>query len=144
HYTIRFAPYGINSGVPITSPPGGAWEIDLADGQNLTQRDFLTPGNGETVVWGTVFVDANRNGTRDPGEGPAQGQRFYLDYNGNRLPDGSEPSAVTASDGTYGFINVSSAAYDVRRIEVAGSMQTAPPGRGGQHITVSAGSVVET
>lgn len=66
-------------------------------------------------IQGTVFQDANQNGTYDSGEDGAQGWTVYVDLNNNGQLDVTDPSAVTTSDGIYRIFNLSpDTAYTLR------------------------------
>ena len=67
-----------------------------------------------TSVAGSVWLDANRNGWRDPDEHELSGIRVFQDANGNGHWDSSadgqspEPSSLTDSEGTFRLLTGSS------------------------------------
>jgi len=88
--------------------------------EKLEDRHLLASVSGE------VFFDANQDGLRQPGEGPAADVRVYLDQNSNGRFDLSEVSTTTDVDGVYGFPQVSSGNYQIRLAPSPGLVQTAP------------------
>lgn len=59
-----------------------------------------------TLITGTVFDDANGNGTRDGGEPGLAGWTAYADNNRNGVFDPGEASALTDADGIYSLDTV--------------------------------------
>ena len=81
------------------------------------------------AVSGTVYSDANNNGTRDAGEGGAAGRTTYIDINGNSSFDATEPSATTDAQGYYVIpTSLNSGTYQLRVVVPSGVYCTAPPG----------------
>ena len=122
----------------------GSYAINLEAGQTRNDVSFgvrpdLIGSSGDTGISGYVFLDANNNGTRDPGEGKS-GVVVYLDLNNNGIRDNGEVPATTREDaegtpsideaGLYEFFNLPPAAYSVRLDLTAGSTldmrQTSP------------------
>jgi hypothetical protein len=88
----------------VREQPMAGWIQTTADpapftpvsSQNVTGLLF---GNFHTVtISGTVYVDLNRNGVRDPGEPGVPGFTIQLDLNSDGTID---QTAVTAADGSY-------------------------------------------
>jgi hypothetical protein len=86
--------------------------VKVNPGLNTIAQDFanynvsvIVPGS----VTGTIWNDSNVNGVRDltptaePGLG---GWTVFVDTNGDKILSAGEPSAVTASDGTYAISGV--------------------------------------
>ncbi|MBX3437473.1 MAG: hypothetical protein KF861_08290, partial [Planctomycetaceae bacterium] len=74
---------------------------------------------------GTVFVDANQNGTYDLGETPLSGWTVYLDVNGNGQLDPGELVARTNSRGAYAFYKLATDTnYTVTRVLQPGFYDT--------------------
>ncbi len=89
--------------------------ISLASGQSGLNYDFgeLSPAS----VSGYVYVDANNNGTFDPGETPIAGVTLtLLDASGKS----TGLTAVTDSNGFYQFSNLTPGAYGVAEAQPAG------------------------
>ena len=96
--------------------------IPLASGQSGLNYDFgeLLPAS----VSGYVYVDANNNGSFDPGETPIAGVKVtLLDASGK--PTGA--TAVTDSSGFYRFDNLMPGTYGV-----VGDPAGRIPGRAGR------------
>jgi VCBS repeat-containing protein len=75
-------------------------------------------------ITGTVFQDANENGTREPGEPGIGGWAMFLDTNGDAILNPGEPSAVTTADGTYRFPTVAVGSATVFEIPADGMRPT--------------------
>ena len=73
---------------------------------------------------GTVFSDANSNGSRDAGETGVSGMTVYLDANGNGTLDSGELTTSTDGSGAYNFPTVLPGTYSVRLSLPAGWTQT--------------------
>jgi uncharacterized delta-60 repeat protein len=86
------------------------------------------PAPAPGSVTGTVFNDANRNGTRDSGEGGIANRTVYVDANGNNALDTGERSAVTNASGVYLLTGLLPGTYALRQILPGGFTQTAPSG----------------
>lgn len=77
-------------------------------------------------VAGTVYNDANANGSRDGSEGGRGGVTVFADLNHNGAQDNAEPSAVSAADGTYQIANVPPGNQSIMPVSPAGSRCTQP------------------
>jgi fimbrial isopeptide formation D2 family protein len=79
-------------------------------------------GERGTPISGTVFVDTNNNGTRDPGEPPLGGVTVTLkDANGNTVA-----TTTTQPDGSYSFPNLPAGTYTVEETQPAGYANGTP------------------
>ena len=78
------------------------------------------------VIEGSLFNDANHNGTQDPGEGGLANWTVYLDTNHNGLMDAGEPRTNTDSLGHYRFSDLRPGTYWVRQVTKSGYGRTAP------------------
>jgi fimbrial isopeptide formation D2 family protein len=113
---------GINLPTPATTAPN--------DPSNATGYLF---GERGTPVTGTVFVDTNNNGTRDPGEPPLGGVTVELrDGNGNPIDSdpntaGVQPTtATTNASGNYSFPGLPAGNYQVVETQPAGLGSSTP------------------
>ena len=84
----------------------------------------MTPG--QSVLFGQVFGDANRNGVRDAGEASLSGVTVYLDANHNGRLDRGELSAMTNPQGGFSFYHLAAGAYTIREVVPSGYTQTTP------------------
>lgn len=137
----------LTSGAPSgTSPwPSGAWSMwqytsnrtvagfTANVDSNVANADvstfynmFKIPSSAKGSISGTLFADANENGTRDVGEAVLAGRSVYLDADNDGTRDPGELQAVTNANGLYTFTNVPEGAHRVRQIVPAGNNATGP------------------
>ena len=74
------------------------------------------------AITGTVFSDANGNGTLDSGEQGVSGRTVFLDKNHNGILDAGEPTTVTNASGNYAFLAVPAGTYTVREVVPSGTV----------------------
>ena len=88
-------------------------------GEEYEDNDF---GNWQPAnKSGMKFEDLDADGVKDAGETGLAGWTIYVDYNDNGVFDAAdEPSAVTASDGTYTITGINPGTYKVREELQAG------------------------
>jgi uncharacterized delta-60 repeat protein len=111
---------------------------NVVDGGPGTDRATTDPNDTVTNVevlinsdiGGTVYNDANGNGTRDAGEASLGGFHVYLDANNNGVFDAGEVDANTGNLGpsNYFLRYLSAGSYTVRVEPQAGWQATAPAG----------------
>ena len=98
-----------------------------ANGTANLREDFglfsppVPPGVPPANISGTVYLDSNVNGTRDPGERPIPGTTVYLngrDDSGNVVAR----TAVTDVNGNYRFDNLAPGSYTVREQQPDGKL----------------------
>ncbi len=145
-YTVTGVAYGSNvirevlqSGFVSTNYPGGATTLTILNGENRTGVSFGNHEPADYAVSGTVFYDANRNGTLDAGERGLSGITLYIDSNNNGSLDIGEPTTVTSSDlfftpavnevGTYSFTRLVRGNYQIREVVPAELNATADSNR---------------
>ena len=110
-YSVRTVPASADRA--CASPSGCAYAIGGTSGSSYSGRDFGSYV-GATVS-GAVFEDADADGApREGGEPPAQGLRVYLDADDNGVREASEPTTLTAADGSYSFRGVTAQTWLVR------------------------------
>ncbi|HEX4792867.1 MAG TPA: SdrD B-like domain-containing protein [Humisphaera sp.] len=97
--------------------------------------------NAPASISGTVFKDANANGTLDSGETGLAGRTVYIDKNKNGQLDSGEATAITAANGTYSFKNLIAGSYRIADVTPAGWRQTAPLA-GFFDVTVTSGQII--
>src|SRR5262249_20388451 len=105
-------------GQPAAKGPDGRPGVSAGS----TTFDTAVPG----LVGGTVFLDVNANGAREPGETALSGQVVYLDLNNNGRLDPGEPSAVTDASGVFTLSGVVAGTYTLRVQPFPGDAVTGP------------------
>ncbi len=91
---------GGSSGTGVNIPGLSPEDISIDTGAETVE--FETPSApGLTQVEGIVYLDTNRNGTLEPGDGRLQGAVVYLDDNRNGQLDEGEISVISGADGAY-------------------------------------------
>ena len=90
---------------------------------------------------GTVYRDANNNGSRNTGEAGVAGVRVFLDADGDDRLDSGERTAVTDSAGVYRFSPLAAGNYTVRMVTPLG-YKRATPSAGEHAVQVSSGRAV--
>ncbi len=97
------------------SPGSGVQDVFLPSFPQSTNFALTAPTNAFPsnpapgslgMVMGVVFNDANADGIRNNGEAGAAGVRVFIDANQNGAYDSGEVVAMTASNGSFVFTNV--------------------------------------
>ena len=106
--TATTLPSGVTQSFPVGFTNHRTTTFTLSDGQNYTAADLgYSPTAGTATFGDLVWVDADNDGVRDPGEIGRGGVtvRLHLDTNNNGVVDGAEVvvSTTTAPDGSYLF-----------------------------------------
>jgi hypothetical protein len=115
---VGHAPAAIGVGSPDTdSSPSPTSVATASDGTPLTSIDFGFVLGG---ISGTVFVDDNGNGTRDPDEAGLAGVTVAL----NGAPGAT---ATSGADGVYEFSGLLAGAYQVAAPEPAAGLALGTP-----------------
>jgi hypothetical protein len=135
----------------------GSWPADLRDdGSIIGSTAFAIMSLGRVgqppIVNGTVFDDADANGTRSTSlgsrvarnvaEAGLAGATVYVDVNGDGVLDNNEPSTTSGADGTYSLQNLPEGTYTVREIPQAGFECTSPPGCAYANIEMTLGATI--
>ena len=144
--------------VPLTGSPAlGAGSVALVPaGVTTDQRGFSRVVNGKVdigavevqnasssaVITGTVFSDANGDGTQDNGEGGLAAVQVYLDLGNVGHFVTGDPSTTTNATGGYTLPGLAAGNFIVRQVPTAGYAQTSPAGGLGHHVTVSTGQTL--
>ena len=114
-----------NSSVGFTNWTLGS--LALATGYSATDRTICVVGfqsgntdligNYTTVnnasIAGTLYNDANGNGSQDTGESGKSGVTVFIDSNNNGVKDNGEPSTTTDTSGAYSFTGLAAGTYTV-------------------------------
>ena len=94
-------------------PAECAQPVTVASGAAVTGTDFGSYVGAS--VSGTVFEDADADGAaREAGEPGTAGRRLYLDADGDGERDASEPTTLSAPDGTFSFTGVVARSWQLR------------------------------
>jgi len=127
----------VPAGWSATNPSTAARTVVLRNGGTLTGIDFGNYARQEGVIAGTVFHDANANGTRDAGEPGLDGLTVWLDTNNNAVLDAGEQRITTAADqfftptvneaGNWEFTHLPAGAYVVR-VQIPEVLSATPEG----------------
>jgi protocatechuate 3,4-dioxygenase beta subunit len=108
--------------VKVIGAAGDAFSTASSESVTLASGDSATFNVGEygpATLSGTVFVDANGNGTYGAGDSGFAGQTVQL-LNGSTVVG----TATTAADGTYSITNVTPGTYTVKVIGASGDVFT--------------------
>ena len=94
-------------------------------GRGTPKANLLVSDLAGVTVGGTVYVDANGNGTFDSGETGKSGVTVYIDSNNNGVDDSGEPTTVTNATGAYSFGDeLGGVTYTIREVEPSGFTTT--------------------
>ncbi len=150
-YTIADVPAGTFSlrlvtatGATLTEPAAGFDTVTVTGGSALTENFGLSaasplpPVPTTGTIAGTVFTDANGNGTEDAGEAGLAGITVFLDAAGTGLLEAGVTSVVTDSAGAFTFPDLAAGSYTVRANVPDGEAVTTPTG-GSAAATVTVG-----
>jgi parallel beta-helix repeat protein len=132
-------------GYAQTSPANGAGgQVTAAAGQTISGQNFgdRSAAAAPAAITGTVFDDANGDGTPDHGEAGLAGVQVYLDPGNLGYFVTGDPTALTNANGTYTLSGLAAGSYIVRQALPLGYVQTAPSRGLGDHVTVSAGQTL--
>lgn len=130
--------------------PNGTWTLRVvdkfSDGDSGTWNSWaLNLRMGELVsvpvtgsISGATWTDTDGDAVWDAGETAAAGWTVYVDLNNDGLLSGGEPSAVTASNGSYIFQGLTAGTYTVSTVVQSGWQRTSTA----RSITLAAGEQV--
>jgi large repetitive protein len=88
-----------------------------AAGTNVTRYFGLTR---RTLITGTVYLDANRNGTKDAGDRGLGGVAVFLDTDGDGVAQLGDPHVLTDGAGHFTFDNLPPGTYRIGVFPIAG------------------------
>jgi len=106
--------------------PGPFATVTLGSGSHVGNVNF-----GDTqkpYISGTVFNDANGDGTQDNGETGMAGVTVYLDLNNDGKLDAGDVSTTTDSHGNFALYTVNAGSYPLREVVPSGFAATRPSG----------------
>jgi hypothetical protein len=155
------APLSNNGGptqtqLPLAGSPAiGAGSIALIPpGVTTDQRGMARVVNGKVdigavelqaggaAITGTVFNDANGDGTQENGEAGLAGVQVYADLGNVGYFVSGDPSTTTNATGGYALSGLTAGNYVIRQVRPLGDAQTTPVNNLGHHVTVAAGQTV--
>ena len=119
--------------------PGWPHTVTIGLGEVVDGIHFGNFAVGQ--IQGTKWLDADRDGTRDPGEPVLAGWKIYADANGDGQWQSGEPFGISGPDGSYS-ITVMPGTHIVGEVLQDGWEQTAPGGAGAYVVTVAARQTV--
>ncbi len=99
--------------------------------------DQSTQG-AQSYINGTVFNDANGDGTQDNGETGIAGVQVYADLGNVGYFVAGDPTFTTIAGGAYTLSNLPAGNYIIRQVLPSGYTQTAPSGGLGVHLHLPA------
>ncbi len=103
-----------------TSFAAASQAANVTAGQTASSLNFAEIPS----IVGTVFNDANANGTLDSGEAGVAGRTVFLDIDGTGAPDATNVSTTTDANGNYTFLGLASGSYTVREVVPSGVTAT--------------------
>jgi uncharacterized protein (DUF2141 family) len=92
-------------------------------------------------IAGFKFLDANANGQREQGEVGLGGWTIFIDADNDNTLDQGELNTVTATDGSYTFVDLAPGTYRINEVLQPGWTRTLPSG-GGYQYTVGIGDAI--
>jgi hypothetical protein len=133
----------VPTGTTLISPSAGYYSVTIVVGSTVTSKNFAIKTNstsGTGTISGTVFADANRNGSLNAGEAGLGGYVIFLDTNYNGVRDASEKSTTSAANGTYSLTGIAAGGYNVTIVRNGATLVL--PSSGAWWTTVAAGAAV--
>ena len=101
------------------------------------------PEIGDGIIMGTLWLDRNDDGVRDVDEPALEGQKVFLDENGNAILDHGEEYTLSDSDGHYQFRGVFPGAHTIAQVIQTGWEQTYPTSKNVYQVNLEFGGRVE-
>jgi hypothetical protein len=120
-HTIRTV---VPAGSTCSAPSPCEHAVTLDSGDTPSSKDFGTWSTAS--VSGTVFEDADADGSQDAGEPGIPGRTVYSDIDGDSTFDAGEPSATTAGDGSYTLSGLVPGELTIRTVVPGGQICSAP------------------
>lgn len=99
---------------------------------------FNQSAAGQASISGQVFLDANGNRAKDSSEPGLAGWTVFLDTIANGTLDPGEPNVMTDPTGNYTFSGLSPGTYTVAEVLQGGFRETLPDAPGTYSVTVAA------
>ncbi|MFT3784993.1 MAG: SdrD B-like domain-containing protein [Tepidisphaeraceae bacterium] len=115
--------------------PSGGYNDGYADDLQAIFTEYKPATTGS--IAGTVYNDADGNGSRNAGTEPGLANvKVYIDKNNNNTPDAGDIISTTNSSGAYSLPNLPAGTYTVKQVLPAQFRATTPSP---QTIVVGAG-----
>jgi hypothetical protein len=146
-YRFESVPAGTRV-IRIDTPPGFLVSVPETESYTATvvggtaRAGFVFGLYQPATISGTVYNDANSNGTFDGGETGLAGEQVFLDLDNDATRDFGEPIEFTDGTGAYTFADLEPGSYTVRVVVPAGATVTQPAGGAYVNVTVVSGQVV--
>ncbi|HEV7301226.1 MAG TPA: carbohydrate-binding protein [Tepidisphaeraceae bacterium] len=127
---------GAAPSVSYTKPAAG--QVRLTVNESPTFIRVAVDGS----IKGSVFNDADDNGSRGSSEAGVSGRTVYVDANNNGSLNAGERSTLTDGAGDYAFTKLLPGSYVVREVVPSGWTQTSPANNAAHSVTVAAGAAM--
>ncbi len=129
----------VPSGITLTTSPKTVTVTagEMTSGVNIGESGKET---GTASISGTVFNDLSLSGQFNSSDPGLAGRTVFLDVDGTGVPDSSNPSTKTDSNGDFTFSNLPAGKYTVD--EVIAPFGSASPTTAPQTISLTAGQNV--
>lgn len=128
--------------VTIADAAAGAYNLQIAPGQTISNINFGNHVNATGSIAGQVFEDRLSDGLINGGDVGLNGVTVYLDTNNNASLDGGEPSVTTSGSGNFSFTGLAAGTYHLRHTVPTGYVATLPT-TGAIDVVVAAGAVTQ-
>ncbi len=117
-YSVDYTPPSgfVNTGTKPIS-------VILSAGQAATGQNLFAQQQNASIA-GTVYNDANGNGSADLGESGKSTVTVFLDTNNSGSLDGGETSTSSAGNGSYSFSGLTAGTYHVSYVVPGGWVNT--------------------
>ena len=140
-YTLELDAVTVPSGLSLTAGT-------VPQTVTLTAGQFAAANFGyqqqDASIGGSIWDDANANGTQDSGEGGLQGVTVFLDENDNGTLDSGEASTTTDAQGAWRITALAAGTYSVDVDESTLTDGFALQSMAPQSVTVTEGQAVTT
>jgi hypothetical protein len=122
NYTVRLVP---QAGFRITGPNSQTYSTNIPAGSVWRNTDFGVTATD--AISGSVYIDANANGTFDAGDLNLPNWTVYIDSNNNGVLDAGETSTKTDANGNYSFLALPNAAVFHLRVNAPAGWSITQP-----------------
>jgi len=128
--TTPFGTFRVSQTRPVsfraTVPSGESYQVTLLD-RSAVGTGYNFGNTTKVLLKGSLFLDANSNGTKDSDEQPLSFWIVYVDLDHDGVfDDATEPSVTTDTNGVFRFSRAPTGSYQLRVVAHAGYRSTAP------------------